>query len=290
MIYYAEATNSTGCSSPARTAVNVTVIPLPTAPQLAANNVTACPGATATLSATNNDPDITIKWYSDAAATTLLATGNTFITAALNADATYYVQASNSTGCTSAITSATVTITQPLAAPVVTVGATTGTSITFQWNAIGGAIEYQYSLDNGATFKSAGTTTSYTATGLQPNQSVTIIVRAASQCQPGVNSQAVTGKSGNPLGDGIFVPNAFTPNADGKNDILYVYGTNIKKTSLWVYNQWGELLFKSDTQGSGWDGTYKSTAQPVGVYVYYVEATMNDGQVITKKGTVTLLR
>jgi len=166
----------------------------------------------------------------------------------------------------------------------------TGTSITFQWNAISGAIEYQYSLDNGATFKTAGTATSYTAASLQPNQSVSIIVRAVSQCQPGINSQAVTGKSSNPLGDGIFVPNAFTPNADGKNDILYVYGTNIKKTSLWVYNQWGELLFKSDTQGSGWDGTYKSTAQPVGVYVYYVEATMNDGQVITKKGTVTLLR
>lgn len=288
--YYAEAINSTGCSSSVRTAVGVTVVSLPTAPQLAANNVTVCPGGTATLSAANNDPNITIKWYSDAAATALLSTGNSFTTPALNADATYYVQASNGTGCASAITSAAIIIAQPLTAPVVTVGAITGTSITFQWNAISGAIEYQYSLDNGATFKTAGTATSYIAAGLQPNQSVSIIVRAVSQCQPGINSQGVTGKSSNPLGDGIFVPNAFTPNADGKNDILYVYGTNIKKTSLWVYNQWGELLFKSDTQGSGWDGTYKSTAQPVGVYVYYVEATMNDGQVITKKGTVTLLR
>ncbi|HWZ35227.1 MAG TPA: gliding motility-associated C-terminal domain-containing protein, partial [Mucilaginibacter sp.] len=64
----------------------------------------------------------------------------------------------------------------------------------------------------------------------------------------------------------------------------------IKKVSFWIYDQWGELLFKSDTQGSGWDGTYKGRAQPVGVYVYYMEATMNDGQAITKKGTVTLLR
>jgi hypothetical protein len=40
----------------------------------------------------------------------------------------------------------------------------------------------------------------------------------------------------------------------------------------------------------GWDGTYKGTKEPVGVYVYYLEAIMNDGQHLTKKGTITLLR
>ncbi|WP_214070033.1 gliding motility-associated C-terminal domain-containing protein [Mucilaginibacter sp. dw_454] len=290
IIYYAEAVNATGCSNSTRASVSVTVVPPPGAPQLAANNVSVCPGTAATLSVTNNDPNISIKWYSDAAATNLLVAGNSFTTPALNADATYYAQATNSTGCISAVTTATVTITQPLVAPIVTVGTTTASSVTFQWNAITDAVEYQVSLDKGATFTSVGTASSYTASGLQPNQSVTIIVRAVSLCQPGVNSQAVTGKSSNPFGDGIFVPNAFTPNGDGKNDILYVYGTNIKSVSLWIYDQWGELQFKSATQGSGWDGTYKGTAQPVGVYVYYVEATMNDGQLITKKGTVTLIR
>lgn len=290
LTYYAEAVNSSGCSNSARTSVSVTVVPPPATPQFTANDVTACPGGTATLSVTNNDPAITIKWYSDAAATNLVATGNSFTTPALSADATYYVQATNSNGCTSTIASTTVTIAKPLAAPSVTVGTTTNSSVTFQWNSIGGAIEYQVSTDNGATFKSAGTATSYTVSGLQPNQSVTVIVRAVSPCQPGVNSQAVTGRANNPFGDNIYVPNAFTPNADGKNDILYVYGTNIRNVKLWIYDQWGELQFQSNSQGAGWDGTYKGRAQPVGVYVYYVEAIMNDGKTVTKKGTVTLLR
>jgi gliding motility-associated-like protein len=94
----------------------------------------------------------------------------------------------------------------------------------------------------------------------------------------------------NQTSPGIFVPNAFTPNNDGKNDILYVYGEDIKNLHLWVYDQWGELQFQSTSQANGWDGTYKGRAQPVGVYVYYVEATTNDGRMITKKGTITLLR
>ncbi|MES2808075.1 MAG: gliding motility-associated C-terminal domain-containing protein [Bacteroidota bacterium] len=290
IIYYAEAVNSSGCSNPARTSVNVSVVAPPAAPQLTANNVTVCPGQTGALSVTNIDPAITIKWYSDAAATTLLATGNSFTTPAITADVTYYVQASNATGCLSTITDASVLVGKQLAGPVVSVGSITTSTIIFQWAAITGAVEYQVSTDNGNTFTTVGTATTYTATGLQPNQSVTIVVRAVSPCMPGTNSQAVTGTSENPFGDGLFIPNAFTPNADGKNDVMYVYGTNIRSVKLWVYNQWGELQFQSSNQATGWDGTFKGRVQPVGVYVYYVEATMNGGKVINKKGTITLLR
>jgi len=69
-----------------------------------------------------------------------------------------------------------------------------------------------------------------------------------------------------------------------------VYGTSIKSLTFYVYDQWGEMMFKSNSQASGWDGTFKGTNQPVGVYVYYVQATMNDGKQIMKKGTITLLR
>ena len=82
----------------------------------------------------------------------------------------------------------------------------------------------------------------------------------------------------------------FTPNGDGNNDLLQVYGNTIKSLTLSIYDQWGELQYQTTNKANGWDGTYKGTKQPVGVYVYYVEATMNDGQVVKKKGTVTLLR
>ena len=293
--YYVDATNSTGCTSTTRTAVNISVTNAPGAPTVSNTGTSVCPNNSTTLTATSNDPGAVITWYSAATGGTALATGGSFTTPVLTANTTYYVGATNTaSGCISTSrTPVTVTILQPLAAPVVAVSATTISTVTFGWSSITGATGYQVSSDNGATFIDPGSgALSYTVAGLNPGQSVTLIVRAvgASGCQLSANSAAVTGTAQNPFGDGIFVPNAFTPNGDGKNDIEYVYGTSIKSLTFYVYNQWGEMIFKSDSQASGWDGTFKGTNQPVGVYVYYVQATMNDGKQIMKKGTITLLR
>ncbi|HZY37416.1 MAG TPA: FG-GAP-like repeat-containing protein [Mucilaginibacter sp.] len=88
----------------------------------------------------------------------------------------------------------------------------------------------------------------------------------------------------------IYVPNAFTPNGDGKNDQVHVHSESIQTMSFYIYDQWGELIFTTTNIQNGWDGTYKGTKEPVGVYVYYLQATMIDGQKITKKGTITLIR
>jgi gliding motility-associated-like protein len=135
------------------------------------------------------------------------------------------------------------------------------------------------------------TGTTYLVAGLKPDQSVTIRVRAKGQldCQLS-DATSLTAKSDNPLGNTIFVPNTFTPNNDGKNDILYVYGNTIAKMKLRVYNQWGQFIYESLNIQNGWDGTYKGDIQPNGVYVYFLEAEFNDGTKTTKKGTITLLR
>ena len=88
----------------------------------------------------------------------------------------------------------------------------------------------------------------------------------------------------------IYVPNAFTPNGDGKNDQVHVHSESIQSMAFYIYDQWGELLFTSTNIQNGWDGTYKGAKEPVGVYVYSVQATMIDGRKVTKKGTITLLR
>ena len=293
--YYVDATNSTGCTFTTRTAVNISVTNAPGAPTVSNTGTSVCPNTATTLTATSSDPGAVISWYSGASGGTALATGGSFTTPVLTTNTTYYVGATNTaSGCISTSrTPVTVTILQPLAAPVVAVSATTISTVTFAWNSITGATGYQVSLDNGTTFIDPGSgALTYTVAGLNPGQSTTLIVRAlgASGCELSANSAAVTGTAQNPFGDGIFVPNAFTPNGDGKNDIEYVYGTSIKSLTFYVYNQWGEMIFKSDSQASGWDGTFKGTNQPVGVYVYYVQATMNDGKQIMKKGTITLLR
>jgi gliding motility-associated-like protein len=90
--------------------------------------------------------------------------------------------------------------------------------------------------------------------------------------------------------DDLFVPNAFSPNSDGKNDILFVRGSGIVNMQFLVYNQWGEKVFESNAPSTGWNGLFGGKPQPVGVYVYVLRVTKTNGETVNKKGSVTLIR
>jgi gliding motility-associated-like protein len=86
------------------------------------------------------------------------------------------------------------------------------------------------------------------------------------------------------------VPTAFTPNGDGQNDIFFVRGGPFKSLNVRIYNNWGQLIFESNDQLQGWNGTFNGTEQPIGVFVWVVEVEMLNGKKIKKTGDVTLLR
>jgi gliding motility-associated-like protein len=88
----------------------------------------------------------------------------------------------------------------------------------------------------------------------------------------------------------FFIPNSFSPNGDGTNDIFKVYGSSVKDVSLRVYNQWGQLIFESQNASIGWDGTWNGRPQMVGVYVYVAQVTFYNGIVTKRKGTINLIR
>ena len=90
--------------------------------------------------------------------------------------------------------------------------------------------------------------------------------------------------------DNIFIPDAFSPNGDLKNDILYVYSNNIVEMDFCIYNRWGERVFESRDTNKGWDGRYKNELCGTAVFVYWLRATLKDGSVVVKKGNVTLVR
>lgn len=92
------------------------------------------------------------------------------------------------------------------------------------------------------------------------------------------------------LNANLYVPNMFTPNSDGKNDLLRVYGNGIAGGYLQIYNQWGQKIFETRDVSTGWDGRTGGKAQPVGVYMYVVQVTLSDGTVLNKKGSVNLIR
>jgi gliding motility-associated-like protein len=88
----------------------------------------------------------------------------------------------------------------------------------------------------------------------------------------------------------FYIPNAFTPNGDGQNDIFKAYGVSIRSIDLKVFNQWGQLLYETLDPAQGWDGTFNGKNQPTTVYIYVVRAVLYGGKVIQKRGTVDLIR
>lgn len=88
----------------------------------------------------------------------------------------------------------------------------------------------------------------------------------------------------------MFVPNAFSPNLDGVNDVLYVYGKCLKNLTFMVFNRWGEKVFETSDQKLGWDGTFNGEIMNTAVFVYRLEGTTFDEKSFSQKGNITLIR
>jgi gliding motility-associated-like protein len=98
---------------------------------------------------------------------------------------------------------------------------------------------------------------------------------------------ALVSAEGNPE---VFIPNTFTPNGDGNNDVFRVFGNNIAILELDVFNRWGEKVCTFYSQYDGWDGTYQTELQQPGVYIYNASITYLNGKKTQHSGSVTLVR
>lgn len=86
------------------------------------------------------------------------------------------------------------------------------------------------------------------------------------------------------------LPTGFTPNGDGENDIHIIRGGPFKSVDYKVYNNWGELIFTSNGELVGWDGTFNGEPAPMGVYTWTFVVTLENDSVIRQSGDVTLMR
>lgn len=159
---------------------------------------------------------------------------------------------------------------------------TNGTSsadITLYYdNTIDGDYEIMAQWQNTAQWKNSGLVTTTNNYGLS-----------------GLTKQTVTDFSTTPFAlaeaiPTILVANVFSPNNNGTNDVLHVLGKGIDQMQFTIFDRWGEKVFETTDVNTGWDGTYKGKPMNIGVFVYFIKGKFKNGDVIDKKGNVTLLR
>lgn len=88
----------------------------------------------------------------------------------------------------------------------------------------------------------------------------------------------------------IYVPNAFSPNGDQKNDVFGVMNRCLETLNLKVYNQWGNLVYETTDPNGRWDGNFDGTMSESGIYSYWFDGTLRDGTAVNGQGNFVLIR
>jgi gliding motility-associated-like protein len=274
-----------GCLGEMKKPVSVNNRPVVT---VVSDSLANCAGGTVKLAVKDPVTGVTYNWYDASTGGTLKGTGSE-VTVTVNGSTEYYVEAVMNSCASTTRQRVKVQQLSVLTAPVVTVDSTGTDMLRFKWSAIPGATGYEVWTSRNQVWETPSTGSNgltHSVTGLMPLDTVRLIVRVKGGCQD-VQSIAVTGKA---FIDQVFIPNSFSPNGDGLNDVLQVYGDVIKEMQFMVFNQWGERIYESRDLKRAWDGTSKGKLQPAGVYMYVSKLVLNDGTVIQKKGSINLIR
>ncbi len=88
----------------------------------------------------------------------------------------------------------------------------------------------------------------------------------------------------------IYIPNVFTPNEDGMNDLFLIKGTFISEFEGTIFNRWGNELFNWKNVEEGWNGEYKGELVPDGTYFYIMDVVFENREKKSLTGSVTLLK
>ena len=274
--YYVSQTST--CESP-RKAVIVMVNAAPAAPIVTAVNY--CQNGTATALTA---PGSNLLWYANATGGTGSASAPVPSTAT-NGSVTYYVSQSNSCESPRAPLTVTVNPDPMVAIQPVSGNLCGGDAVTLDAS---GASSYQW---NPATNLSNASTNNPIAQ-VQNDIVYTVTGTDANGCTATAQVALKIG-SGCSVGNlvGYNIPNAFSPNRDGRNDVLRVKTGDVPRSySLLIFNRYGQKVFESRDINAGWDGTLAGQAAESGAYVYVMVITTSTGTVIKNKGTVMLMR
>ena len=255
-------TLGTSCSTTDTVSVNVDLVTLTITPA----NATICNGIPVTLTAGSNQT-VTQNW----------STGETSQSILVNQAGTYSVTVTSASGCTASedalITDGTLQL---------NLGPDSTICMTDEFY-IGGSVAgaNQYSWNTGSTSSS-----------LQVIVSGNYILNAFNS-NTGCSVTDTVNVTVDDCEDPYFIPNSFSPNGDGLNDVFFIY-TEMPEDAdfdFYIFNRWGELIFQTNNFNYGWDGTHKGQKSIVDVYVWrLVLYNPESNSYISKTGHVNLVR
>jgi gliding motility-associated-like protein len=145
------------------------------------------------------------------------------------------------------------------------------------------AIRYEWDFGDGTFSDGKNPVHTYADTG---NFAVTLTAINAVGC----SAEYVVGPFWVIPDGALYIPNAFTPNADGHNDYFQVLGEGLVFFRMVIFNRWGKEVAVLNSVGERWDGTHQGVAVPEGVYAYKLDAEANGGKVYERGGTITVIR
>ena len=157
-----------------------------------------------------------------------------------------------------------------------------GKENNFQNVSVGNDLSYEWDMGDGTLYQSEHVQHTYLRAG-----TYTVTLRTYKKCCYEEKVQTIRIAA---CPNKFFVPNAFSPNGDGKNDEWRIAGGTIKKMDVFVYNRWGQQIYSSNSLQFGWNGKLAGTTQPIGTYAYYAQVEFTDGEKKDLNGFIHLVR
>ena len=244
---------------------------------------TLCSGEVVELNVLN--PSASFSYHWEPASAIIAGQNTTAILANIDETTTFSVASISADGCT-ASDSVTITTSNLSASAAVATASDYFIALGESTQLMATPIGYTYSWSPASSLSTASGSTP-TATPSENTVYTLSISDAECTSTDTVEIRVLNITCGPP---NIYVPNAFTPNADGKNEKLYVRGINLTEVHLAIFDRWGELVFETRSLNDGWDGTFKGKAVDPDVFVYYLEAVCAGGEEYFDKGNITVIR
>ncbi|HXC05331.1 MAG TPA: gliding motility-associated C-terminal domain-containing protein, partial [Bacteroidia bacterium] len=277
-VFYSVTLSANGCTSPVASQYYVVIHPV-TASPVSTSPAAYCQGQPITpLTATGTS----ISWYSDPGLTQLVGTGNTF-TPSITTTTTFYVTETVN-GCQSATATAVTVTINPKPSAAFTANPTVGTvPLTVNFAAGGGPATYAWNFGNGTVGTGSTPNTTYTVSGVYN----VVCVASENGC---TDSSLVSIDVQDKFT--LVIPNVFTPNDDGVNDLFLVTGAGIGDFSMEIFDRWGIKLYSSQLLNEGWNGrTMGGGIADAGTYYYIIKLkNINTNESKVYQGYLQLIR